>query len=148
MTTVNPVDLCNDRIAHFRSKADHNKRESLTFFTTVIVCTLSAPLFITLGDTTLLSKILPAVLSTTAAGATAWLQQRKPQQLWSLYRSAERQLEFHLQRYQLQAGECAEATNPERLLAERATEIVLRTHEGWSGLVPEAPTNTTSAKAK
>ena len=148
MPTVNPVDLCIDRIAHFRSKADHNKRESLAFFATVIVCTLSAPLFITLGSTELLSKILPAILSTTAAGATAWLQQRKPQQLWSLYRSAERQLEFHLQRYQLQAGEYADATNPERLLAEHATEIVLLTHEGWSGLVPQVQANTPTPKTK
>jgi hypothetical protein len=148
MTSVSPVALCNDRIAHFRSKADHNKRESLAFFTTVIVCTLSAPLFITLGDRALLSKILPAILSTTAAGATAWLQQRKPQQLWSLYRSAERQLEFHLQRYQLQAGEYAEAANPDRLLAEHATEIVLRTHEGWSGLVPQVQANTPPARTK
>jgi SMODS and SLOG-associating 2TM effector domain 1 len=148
MATASPVELCNNRIAHFRSKADHNKRESLTFFSTVIMCTLSAPLFITLGNTPLLNKIIPAILSTMAAGATAWLQQRKPQQLWSLYRSAERQIEFHLQRYQLHAGEYADAANPDRLLAEHVTEIVLRTHDGWSGLVPQMQANTPDAKAK
>ena len=148
MTTASPVELSNNRIAHFRRKADHNKRESLTFFSIVIACTLSAPLFITLGNTPLLNKIIPAILSTMAAGATAWLQQRKPQQLWSLYRGAERQIEFHLQRYQLNAGEYADSANPDRLLAEHVTEIVLHTHEGWSGLVPQMPASTPAAKAK
>jgi hypothetical protein len=137
MPHTNAIELSLDRIVHFRSKADHNKRESLTFFTIIITCTLAAPLLITLGDRPLLNKIIPAILSTLASGSTAWLQQRKPQQLWSLYRGAERQIEYHLQRRQLQAGEYAESSNPDRLLAERVTEIALHTHEGWSGLVPE-----------
>ena len=136
MTAENPVELCNDRIAHFRKKADHNKRESLNFFTIVILCTLAAPLLITLGTNAMVNKVAPAILSTIAAGSTAWLQQRKPQRLWSLYRGAERQLEYHLHRYRFRAGEFETAENPDRLLAELVTEIVLRTHEGWTGLGP------------
>jgi hypothetical protein len=136
MDDSNPIEFCNDRIAHFRRKADHNKRESLTFFVTVNVCTLASPLLITLGNDAVVNKMLPAILSTLAGGATAWLQLRRPQELWSLYRGAERELEYHLQRYQFRAGEFANAENPERLLAERVTELVAQTHEGWTGLVP------------
>lgn len=136
MDAASPIEFCNDRIAHFRRKADHNKRESLTFFATVIVCTLASPLLITLGNDAVLNKMLPAILSTIAGGATAWLQQRRPQQLWSLYRGAERQLEYHLQRYQFCAGEYANAESRDRLFAERVTELVVQTHEGWTSLVP------------
>lgn len=146
MTPTNPVDLCNDRIAHFREKANHNKRESLTFFTSIIVCTLVSPLLITLGNAAVLNKMVPAILSTVAAGATAWLQQRKPQQLWSLYRGTERQLEYHMQRHQFLAGEYADATDPDRLFAERITEIILRAHEGWSGLVPQVQSSAPHTK--
>jgi len=72
-------EFCTTTLCGFEAKANHNKRESLGMFILVIVCTLVAPLFVTLGDGLWLGKVVPSVLSLLAAGATSWLQLRKPQ---------------------------------------------------------------------
>ncbi|WP_050577852.1 SLATT domain-containing protein [Sinorhizobium meliloti] len=78
-----------------REKANHNKLEAQGCFAAVIGCTLIAPLFVTLGEGPFLAKVVPSVLSVTAAGITSWLQLRKPQKLWVIYRRAQRELEEH-----------------------------------------------------
>jgi len=77
----------------FREKANHNKLESNTIFFGIICFTLAAPLFVTMGEGGFFGKAVPAVLSVLAAGATSWLQIRKPQRLWSIYRRAQRELD-------------------------------------------------------
>src|ERR1039458_136005 len=93
MGDVSAEQFYQDKLQHFASKADHNKRESLVLFQLLIVCTLASPLFITLSNNWLFGKVVPCLLSSTAAACAIWLQQRKPQQLWTLYRSIQRQLE-------------------------------------------------------
>src|SRR5690348_12971776 len=79
--------------AGFRNKANHNKIEAQGCFVAVIACTLLAPLFVTLGQGLIWAKIVPSALSVTAAALTTWLQLRKPQRLWVIYRRAQRELE-------------------------------------------------------
>jgi hypothetical protein len=105
--------------ASLREKADHNKHESQIAFYAVICFTLSAPLFVTLGEGWLWGKLVPAGLSVLAAATTSWLQLRKPQRLWAIYRRAQRELErekinydFKLQNYKL-------ADASDQLLASR-----------------------------
>jgi hypothetical protein len=123
--------------ASLREKADHNKHESQITFYAVICFTLSAPLFVTLGEGWLWGKLVPAALSVLAAAATSWLQLRKPQRLWAIYRRAQRELErekinydFRLQNYKL-------PDEFDQLLASRVSDIAFRVHEQWEGLVPE-----------
>jgi hypothetical protein len=130
------LDYSRGRIEHFRYKAEHNKREALLWFAVTICCSLAAPLFITLGHGEVFGKAIPAVLSTIAAGGTAWLQQRRPQQLWALYRSAERELENELVRYEFRVGVYGDAEAPEKLLVDRISGIALRVHTSWLPLVP------------
>lgn len=132
-----PVAYNRNITAGFREKADHNKRESQTTFFLVIVASLMAPLFVTLGTTTLDGKVVPATLSLVAAAATSWLQLRKPQRLWSLYRRAQRHLENELVKYQYRLGEYASAANPASLLAENTANIALEAHRLWEGLIPD-----------
>src|SRR4051794_39905675 len=80
--------------ASFERKATHNKTEALLCFSTVIGCSLLAPMFVTLGEGLVWGKIIPSALSLLAAGMTTWLQLRKPQQLWALYRTCQRRLEY------------------------------------------------------
>lgn len=131
-----PLEFCRQTIEHYKAKADHNKSETLRCFILVIVCTLTTPLFITLGPGLWLGKVAPSVLSLIAAGATAWLQQRKPQQLWSLYRTAQRELECHEIRYSYHIEEYEEPGNPEKTLAKNVASIILNTHRQWIPMVP------------
>jgi hypothetical protein len=133
---VNSEQLCQRLIEHYRIKADHNKAETLRCFYLVISCTLVTPLFITLGPGLWLGKIVPSILSLIAAGATAWLQQRKPQQLWSLYRTAQRELEVQALKHQYRIDEYEQANEPDKVLAKNVAAVVLNTHRQWVPIVP------------
>lgn len=121
----------------FRDKANHNKAEAQGCFAAVIACTLLAPLFVTLGDSFLLAKVVPSVLSVTAAALTTWLQLRKPQRLWALYRRAQRDLEQAKANYDFNDGDFENADDREKLLARKVTAIARAAHDEWEGLIPE-----------
>ena len=131
----------------FREKANHNKIESQWCFTIAITCTLAAPLFVTLGHGDFWGKAVPACLSVLAAGLTSWLQLRKPQRLWSIYRRAQRELEREKSHYDYGLGEYGTVKDRGRLLALRASDLAFKIHEQWEGLVPE-PEALVSIKAK
>jgi hypothetical protein len=135
-TNETPVEFCSRLIGAFEEKANHNKRESMANFLLVTVATLLAPVFITLGDGYISGKIVPSLLSLTAAGSTGWLQLRQPQRLWSLYRTAQRELEDHRTKYEYEISEYEEADDRDKLLAERTANIALSVHYNWLPLVP------------
>lgn len=120
----------------FKGKADHNKNESLACFVLILVSSLSAPLFITLGKGDLLGKIVPSILSVIAAGLTSWLQLRKPQKLWSMYRGAQRLIEDHIIKYKFKIGDYRSHESPDSLLAEKVAEIALNAHNEWTAVIP------------
>lgn len=120
-----------------REKANHNKLEAQICFTTIIACTLLTPLFVTLGEGVLLSKLVPSLLSVTAGGITSWLQIRKPQRLWVLYRRAQRELEEQKANYDFKDGDFIDAAEADKLLARKVTQIARWVHDSWEGLVPE-----------
>jgi hypothetical protein len=128
--------MCVEHIGGFKRKADHNKKEALCTFVLVIVATLVAPMFITLGEGFWLGKVVPSILSLLAAFATAWLQLRKPQQLWLLYRSCQRQLEDQLTRYQFGIDGYNSSKSPQRRLAKAIADVAMHAHVKWEGLVP------------
>ena len=130
------TEFCKDRIHHFEIKADHNKKEALALFVSLICCTLAAPLFITLGQGTTLSKIVPSVLSSVATGCAVWLQQRKPQQLWLLYRTMQRQLEAEINSFEFSINAYQGTPDPSKRLAERTVAVCMSAHHLWAPLVP------------
>jgi hypothetical protein len=134
---ADPVrQFCVDRIRHFETKADHNKTEALALFVILVSCTLASPLFITLGPGLVLGKVIPSVLSSVAAGCAVWLQQRKPQQLWTLYRTTQRRLENEEISFRFQINEYEKADQPSKLLAQRTALICSNANDLWVPLVP------------
>ncbi|TMO84425.1 DUF4231 domain-containing protein [Pseudoalteromonas spongiae] len=127
-----------EQLEHFKLKASHNKFESLWCFRLIMVCTLSAPLFVSLTDGFWTSKVTPSVLSAIAAFSTAWLQLRKPQELWSLYRGAERVIENQITHYDFLSGlyKDLEKNDADQLLVEKISQIKLDTHKTWKSNVP------------
>jgi hypothetical protein len=123
--------------AGFRNKANHNKTEAQLCFAAIIVCTLAAPLFVTLGNGLVLAKIVPSVLSVTAAALTTWLQLRKPQRLWVIYRRAQRELEQAKANYDFNDAEFDGAADKDKLLARKVTAVAKAAHDEWEGLIPE-----------
>ena len=97
---------------------------------------MSAPLFITLGQGEWLSKIIPSILSVLSAGLTSWLQLRKPQKLWSMYRTSQRLIEDNIIKCKFKIGDYKTHENPEDLLVERVGEIALNAHNEWVGVIP------------
>lgn len=135
--TADPLEKAIESIAGFKRKADHNKNESLRCFILIVTASLSSPLFVTLGEGIILGKIVPSVLSLMAAGGTAWLQLRKPQNLWSLYRDCERRLEDQVYRFQYHLHEYAASDQERRsLLADALRRVAWDAHQRWLPLVP------------
>lgn len=130
------IDYCKEKIIHFETKANHNKREALWCFRIVMIATLLVPLFVTLGENAITTKVIPAVISSIAAFCTAWIQQRKPQGLWSLYRTTQRRLEEQLLKHNHLLGEYECSANPDKLLMMSVSDIVGQTHEKWLPMVP------------
>lgn len=121
----------------FKRKADHNKQESLCCFLLVIICSLSSPLFITLGHGVLVGKVIPSALSLLAAASTAWLQLRKPQSLWTIYRDCQRRIEDSQYKYVYGLEEYA-VSKDERgtLLANDVRKVAWDAHQRWLPLIP------------
>jgi hypothetical protein len=121
----------------FRKKADHNKNEALRCFIVALSCSLAAPLFVTLGQSVLWAKVVPSVLSLLAAGSTTWLQLRKPQQLWALYRDCQRRVEYQLRLFDHKLTKEYE-TEPIRTktLAQHLADLELEAHQKWLDIVP------------
>jgi len=139
--TESATEFCDRLIAGFAEKAHHNKRESLVLFWIVLIGTLAAPLFIafgdmiTVGDPEIWTRVVPATLSVIAGGSTAWLQLRKPQQLWALYRDAQRQLEDSRSRHAFRIGDFA-LEGRDQTLAERVADVALSVHNRWMPMIP------------
>lgn len=127
---------CHELIRDISKKAEHNKRESLGCFMLAVVCTTTVPLFITLGEGFWLSKVVPSCLSAIATGATAWLQLRKPQHLWALYRTAHRELQDHRTRYVHRLDVYADSHERHKILAENAADIAIDLHYNWLPVIP------------
>lgn len=133
---TNKVKVAVDaKISHFKRKADHNKRESLLSFKLIMIATLTGPMFVSFGQTDLYGKVIPATLSLVAAGLTAWVQLRKPQNLWKTYRTAQRRLEVELEKYEFQIEEYS-GIEKDRNLILKANEIYIDAHDKWVELVP------------
>ncbi|GGI18273.1 DUF4231 domain-containing protein [Oxalicibacterium faecigallinarum] len=140
-------NFCVDLIEGFKKKATHNKEESMLCFWASMGGALLVPFFVTLGrdigtavgcDDAIfwLEKVIPSLLSVCVAFSTGWLQLRKPQQLWSLYRTSQRELEDNLQKFRFAVGEYAVVESSEKLLIERVTKIALDAHYAWLPMVP------------
>lgn len=131
------LQLAEKTASGFKKKADHNKTESLFCFGVVLIFSLVSPLFVTLGDGIVLGKIVPSVLSLSVAASSAWLQLRKTQSLWSIYRDCQRRIEDALCKYKFRLAEFeASELDRSRLLAESVRSIAWEAHQRWLPLVP------------
>lgn len=132
-----PLQFAEDTLRVFMKKSDHNKSEALACFSLIVVGSLVSPLFVTLGEGVLFGKIVPSILSLSAAASTTWLQLRKPQSLWSLYRDCQRRIEDHVYKYQYHLDQYS-TNDAERssLLADAVRIIAWDAHQRWLPLVP------------
>lgn len=124
-----------DKVIKLKKKADHNKAEALWSFKIVMLSTLISPLFVAFGTGDLYGKIIPSVLSLIAAALTAWLQLRKPQNLWKIYRTAQRRIENELELYQFKVNEY-DSNDADKKLLLNANNIYLETHSKWVESIP------------
>ncbi|MCE7565908.1 DUF4231 domain-containing protein [Aliivibrio fischeri] len=130
------INFCKEKINEMKKKADHNKNETLISFKIIMIVSLSTPLLIAFGHNIWLEKIIPATLSAIAAFLTAWLQLRKPNQLWTLYRTSQRELEHELNLYLYNAKKYSNSKNKDQILIDDFLHKYYKVNEEWSKLVP------------
>lgn len=123
---------------HFGDKADKNKGRTDFLLVSIIVGTLATPVFVALGAGLWFGKVVPSVLSLLAAAATTWLQVRKPNDRWMLYRGAERSIEHEQAKHQHAIDEYdVPVDKRDKLLVRRIARLSKATHDKWEGLVPD-----------
>lgn len=132
------VTYCTKLIGGFKDKANHNKAESQFTFAVVVLASLISPALVTLGVGYFWGKVLPACLSLSAAAATSWLQLRKPQRLWTLYRQCQRRLEDQLIRYRYRLDPYGANQDADKVLASATADVAMEAHLKWEGLVPNS----------
>lgn len=132
------LKFCNEKIEEMAKKADHNKRETLWSFKVIMISSLVIPLFIAFGPNEWISKVIPSVLSAVSAFVTAWIQLRKPNQLWTLYRTSQRELEQEVNLYKFESKKYKSSENKEQLLIEEFSEKYYKINEQWAKLVPKS----------
>ncbi|RPA58868.1 DUF4231 domain-containing protein [Shewanella frigidimarina] len=130
------TSYCQEKIEHFKAKAAHNKAETLWCFRLIMISTLLVPLFVGLGTEVWISKGVPSFLSGLAAFCTAWIQLRKPQELWTLYRTTQRELEDQLTQFNYRFGDYDSSDDTNKLLAQNVAKLTLQTHHKWMPIVP------------
>lgn len=81
--------------------------------------------------------MVPSVCAALASFLTAWIKLRKPESLWSLYRTGQRQIEKEL-RYYKSGITPYNGNEPDKKLVENVSKIFDKTHTGWLKLVPNA----------
>ena len=139
---ANVLEYANKILAGFTTKAAHNKSESLTCIILILVSSALAPLFITLGSGLVLGKIIPSILSVIAGVFTSWMQLRKPQKLWGMYREAQRLIEDQITRHQFKIGDYNTCEDADKILAEKIAAIALNAHNEWIKVIPAPETLT------
>lgn len=134
---ADPISYAKETALDFKKKADRNKAEALLCFSLVIIATLSVPIFVTLGQGWILARCIPAVLSLFAAASTTWMQLRKPQSLWSLYRDCQRKIEKHITKYEYRLNEYeTDQTKRTKFLVTAVSDVAWSAHEHWLDLIP------------
>lgn len=139
--------FCMDLISGFKKKAASNKRESMIWFFITMVGSLVAPLFVSLGgESFVFGKCVPSLLSAVVAFGAAWMQLRKPQHLWALYRGCQRRLEDNLTKYKFRIGDY-NSEYAEKILAERCADIAISAHNEWLPIMPKGDNYSSSSSA-
>jgi hypothetical protein len=130
-------EFCVELIMGFKKKATSNKNESMIWFFITMASSLVAPIFVTLGGGSFFwGKFLPSLLSAIVAFGAAWMQLRKPQHLWALYRGCQRRLEDNLTKYRFKV-EDYDGVNADKILAQRCADIAISAHNEWLPIMPK-----------
>ena len=120
------------------NKADSNKTWSTRLFLIVLFATVLSPILILLPVCDWFSKYLPAFLTASAALASGWIQLRKPQERWTLYRTAQREIEFEIDQYNHKIGEYQDERTRNAILSDKVSRRALQLHFEWIPIVPKA----------
>lgn len=120
-----------------KGKSDINKRLASFLFFVVLISTVFSPALILLPFNVFISKYLPAFLTACAALASYWMQLRKPQERWVLYRTAQREIEYEIDQYMFENGEYSKPEQKDKILADKVSKRALQLHFEWIPMVPK-----------
>jgi hypothetical protein len=134
---MTPIEYANKIKYGIKAKSDETKRFSTFLFLVILISTVFSPALILISNEPWLSKYLPAFLTACAALASYWIQLRKPQERWLIYRTAQREIEYEIDQYTFGNGDYVESNNKDLLLTDRVSKRALQLHYEWMPIVPK-----------
>jgi Protein of unknown function (DUF4231) len=130
------LEYARNTLQGIKDKAERNKHWSDALFFIIIAATASSPILILLPLAPIWSRNAPAILTALASVASAWVQLRKPQERWALYRTAQREIEFEIDQYTFGLGKYRDLTTRVSVLADAVSNRALQLHYEWLPMVP------------
>ena len=121
-----------------KEKATQNKNQSTFLYLVILFTTVFVPILILLPSGDFVTKYIPAFMSACAALASYWLQLRKPQERWVIYRGAQREIEYQIDQYKFENDEYNDPKSKDKLLADRVSKRALELHYEWVPFAPKA----------
>ena len=130
---LTPLEYVKSQKDHFRDKANRNKRIVNYSMAIIILSSVMSPVFILISNDFWISKLVPSLLGSLAAFCTYWIQLKKPQEKWILFRTAEKEIESEISNF---IYSCDQKKENENELAVRVSKYVKNVHQSWIPLVP------------
>lgn len=119
-------DRLTEQMKWYETKANENKSRFQIFQTVIIIASVIIPIVNLIDFATFEIRIISSVLGGTVAGVTAFIQLKKYQENWLLYRATEENLKKEKYLFLYDAGPYSDAIddNRKKILVERVESII------------------------
>ena len=116
----------SEQMKWYESKANENKSRFHVFQTIIIVASVIIPIVNLINLATFEIRIISSILGGTVVGVTAFIQVKKYQENWLLYRATEENLKKEKYLFLYDAGPYSDAKddNRKKILVERVESII------------------------
>lgn len=144
LTELSPLEYSCFVKNEVKNKANKNKTKTILLFFIILFTTIFTPLLILvpyddyLSGFTLVfvSKILPALLTSIGGISSGWLQLRKPQEKWIIYRTYQREIEKSIIDFTHNINGYTD-DNKEKKIVETVSEKHKDLHSEWVKKAPK-----------
>jgi hypothetical protein len=130
------LDYAKKTCSGIKEKADVNKKGSTALFLGLLIPTAISPILILLPFDGFIFRIIPATITAIAAICSAWMQLRKPQERWVIYRTAQREIEYEIDQYTSRINDY-KGEDRDEILADRISKRALQLHYEWIPIFPK-----------
>src|SRR5215204_5290291 len=134
-------DRLTGQMKWYESKANENKSRFQIFQTIIIIASVIIPLINLIESAPFEIRVISSILGGTVTGVTAFIQLKKYQENWLLYRATEENLKKEKYLFLYDAGPYSDAKddNRKKILVERVESMISSETSQFFGMHQSRP---------